>query len=112
MSTAHINTYLLRSLIILLSLSGWITGTFLYYSMNEQGKYIAQMKQINATHILTHSFQNLNSFDEVKSLINKWQKQNWSAQTGSLNTICTNRPQRLIETCKLINQQNFEQLCQ
>lgn len=80
--------------LVLLALSGWITGgVFLYISKINQD-YATKMAGENAFNIIEQSLDNSHSEAEILAKIQLWKQDRWTAQTGSIITLCQTDRQR------------------
>lgn len=96
MPSSHLKERIIRYLVILLAFSGWITAGVTYKAIAEHQDFMTDAKLWNATHILEDAFQHTSNREDALNLVNEWIKKGWTAQTGSLVTICESSPETFI----------------
>ncbi|MFV8458768.1 hypothetical protein ACNO5M_27205 [Vibrio owensii] len=75
--------------LFLLSFSGWIfSGYLLYNYMAEQRQHLESMGTENAYNIVTQALQEDKSQKEIVATMEEWFEKEWTAQTGSVTTLC------------------------
>lgn len=83
------------SLMLTLSLSGWVTSAFLFKETRKQQYYILEGKLTNAFNMLHYSFRNVISEEQIYDKIKEWHQHEESAQLGSLKTLCVYQPKMI-----------------
>lgn len=85
---------LMTVLLILLALSGWISsGVFIYLSKINHD-YAIKMTGENAFNIIEQSLKKSHSEDVILTKIKLWKQDGWTAQIGSIITLCQTDRQR------------------
>ncbi|SUP42530.1 Uncharacterised protein [Vibrio owensii] len=112
MPTQSLTIAPLTVLVVILSFSGWITSAYLYIETTKQTQYMAEAKLINAYNILSGALGSASSESELHNIINDWRVKGWSAQTGSLTTICDNNAALLVNLNPVIDEPVSEHICQ
>ncbi|MDK9779855.1 hypothetical protein KIT90_00540 [Vibrio sp. B172a] len=72
-----------------LSFSGWFFSGFLLYNyMEEQRDHLESMVSENAYNIVAQAIQEDKSQEDIIASMEFWFENNWTAQTGSVTTLC------------------------
>ncbi|MCD9513838.1 hypothetical protein [Photobacterium carnosum] len=94
--------------LVLLAFSGWITGGVLIYGVNMNRDYATKMAGENAFNIIEQSLHNDHSEAVILANIELWKQDGWTAQIGSIITLCQSDPQRFQPW---ISAKNIPQIC-
>jgi hypothetical protein len=79
----------------IISLTGWMLSSFLIISNhNEEKMFIKEKITENAFNIVHQSLQDKKNDDEIVAQMQDWFDKGWTAQTGSIITICDNNRDR------------------
>ncbi|MEC6795771.1 hypothetical protein VXS03_01755 [Photobacterium sp. S4TG1] len=79
---------LMSVFLVLLALSGWVTGGVFLYGTKINKDYATKMAGENAFNIIEQSLHHTDSEAAILAKIALWKKDNWTAQTGSIITLC------------------------
>ncbi len=80
----------------LISISGWLFAAYLIFiHLNNDRDFINDKITVNAYNIVSQSLQNKKSDQEIIEQIQFWFANDWTAQTGSVTTICDNDRDKL-----------------
>ncbi|MBY3787845.1 hypothetical protein HPQ32_05250 [Photobacterium carnosum] len=99
---------IITTLLLILSLSGWISGTFFYFQAKENDKFLMEKSLDNSLNIISQMLQRNNNDDGVIEQINLSINKGWTAHTGPLTTLCENDQDRLLT---IVTKINAEQIC-
>ncbi|AMF97043.1 hypothetical protein AL538_04470 [Vibrio harveyi] len=83
-------------IMIVISLSGWITSIYMYNDLMDYQSRVSEGKVINAYNILVSAFKRSDSEGEILLIVNDWIIKGRSAELGSLTTMCNNNPSILL----------------
>ena len=86
---------LMSVFLVLLALSGWITGGVFIYGTTMNHNYATKMAGENAFNIIEQSLHNTDSEAAVLAKVMLWKQEGWTAQTGSIATLCQSDRQQL-----------------
>ncbi|PSU74846.1 hypothetical protein [Photobacterium phosphoreum] len=86
---------LMSVFLVLLALSGWITGGVFIYGATMNHNYATKMAEANAFNIIEQSLHNTDSEAAVLAKVMLWKQEGWTAQTGSITTLCQSDRQQL-----------------
>ncbi|CEO39765.1 hypothetical protein C0Z01_02055 [Photobacterium kishitanii] len=98
----------ISALLVLLALSGWITGGIFSYYSKVNDDYVTKMAGENAFNIIEQSLKNNHTEADILAQIQKWKKDGWTAQTGSIITLCNLDPQKLVDW---VGKNNITKIC-
>ncbi|MFV8458767.1 hypothetical protein ACNO5M_27200 [Vibrio owensii] len=112
MSTTYLTKHVIPLLILLLSVSGWITSAFLYQEISAQHDYMADAKLWNAENILKDAFREAQAKPDIIALLDDWKQRGATAQTGSITTVCDNQPENLAKISPALNESTIATACQ
>ncbi|SMY32217.1 hypothetical protein [Photobacterium andalusiense] len=74
-----------------ISVSGWLFAAYLMFMhLDSDRDFINDKITVNAYNIVSQSLQDKKSDQEIIEQIQFWFKNGWTAQTGSVTTICNN----------------------
>ncbi len=99
---------LMSVFLVLLAFSGWITGSIFLYASKVNNEYASEMAGENAFNIIEQSLKNDHSEAEVLAEIKRWNQNGWTAQTGSVITLCQSDRQRFRQW---VTEKNISQIC-
>lgn len=94
--------------LLLLSFSGWITGSIFYHLARENDRFLMEKRLDTPFNIISQMLQRNNSDDEVLNQINISISKGWSAHTGPLTMLCEGDRYRLLS---IITESNADQVC-
>ncbi|SMY15097.1 hypothetical protein [Photobacterium aquimaris] len=100
---------LMAALLLLLAFSGWITSAIFIYQSKNNDNYVVKMLGENAFNIIEQSLSKSHSEAEVLTQIQQWKNDGWTAQTGSIATLCQYDRQRFKQW---VAAKNLEQICE
>jgi hypothetical protein len=111
MSNAYLKTNSLTIIALVLSVSGWITSGFLCYEIHQQKRELSEINLLNAKNIIANEIKSVTKGKAANTLVEHWISDHWSAQTGSLTTICHHHPSMLSEINPVIKESDVKQIC-
>ena len=80
----------------LISISGWLFAAYLMFThLNNDRSFINDKITENAYNIVSQSLQDKKTDPEIIVQIQEWFAKGWTAQTGSVTTICDNDRDKL-----------------
>ncbi len=100
------------SLLSILTLSGWITTAVQIYLASENKALLLDKILDNPFNLVSLQLQIERDIKDPVEIIQFWVKNGWTAETGSLLTICNNNKDKLSsilssdqinEACRLVN---------
>lgn len=100
---------LMSVFLVLLALSGWITGGIFMYGVKMNQENVTKMAGENAFNIIDQSLHHANSEAAILAKIKQWKQDGWTAQTGSITTLCQNDPQRFSHW---VTVKNISKICE
>ncbi|PTB34037.1 hypothetical protein [Photobacterium phosphoreum] len=78
-----------------ISVTGWLFAAYLMFMhLDSDRAFINDKITVNAYNIVSQSLQDKKSDQEIIEQIQFWFKNGWTAQTGSVTTICNNDRQK------------------
>ena len=112
MPYAHLKTNTFNIIALVLSLSGWITSGLLWYEIHQQKNQVIAFNLLNAKNIIASEIKSVTTAKAANTLVEDWFSRHWSAQIGSLTTICDYHPSILSEINPVIGASDIKQICQ
>lgn len=101
------------SLLLILALSGWVTSAIQVYLSNENKALLLDKILDNPFNLVYLQLQVKRDIKDPVEMIQFWVKNGWTAETGSLLTICNNNKEKLSsilsndqinEACRLVSE--------
>ena len=80
----------------LISISGWLFAAYLMFThLSNDRDFINDKITENAYNIVSQSLQDTKTDPEIVAQVQDWFAKGWTAQTGSVTTICDNDRDKL-----------------
>ncbi|CEO41733.1 hypothetical protein C0W35_06045 [Photobacterium kishitanii] len=106
------NKKIIILLLLMLALSGWITTAVQIYLVSENKALLLDKILDNPFNLVSLQLQVERDIKDPVEIIKFWVKNGWTAETGSLLTICNNNKEKLSsilsnaqinDACRLVN---------
>ena len=76
-------------ILLLLSFTGWLfSSAMLYNYMSEQQQHLESISTENAYNIVIQALRKKRTQQEIVQTMQYWFENEWTAQTGSVTTLC------------------------